>query len=740
MVKNFKTLGTRIVLCRKIEINNYERRVKMRRFFIILIVTTIGILTLVSCSKKQERLKYPRAKKVNVVDNYFGTKVADPYRWMEDINSPEVKKWIEEEKKLTDEYFSRIPFRDKIRKRLTELWNYEKYSMPSKVGDYYVFSYNSGLQEQSVVYVQKGLDGKPEVLLDPNKFSKDNSVILTGLFFSHDNKYFGYSISRGGSDWREFFVVDFKTRKPLPDHLKWIKFSGMAWYKNGFFYSRYDKPKKEEALKQANLYQKVYYHRIGTPQEKDILVYQDKGHPKRGFGVYVTPDEKYLILNVWESSSTGNRLYYKDLTKKNSEIVKLIDNPDAHFSFIAAKNGKFYILTDYKAPNYKLVLIDLNNPTRENWKDVIPEGKDRLEDVSYVGGKLFAMYLKDANSKVSVFTPDGKYLYDVELPGIGTVYGFRGKLEDKETFYTFTSFTYPPTIYRYDIEKNKSTLFKKSKVKFNPEDYVTKEVFYTSKDGTRVPLFIVHKKGLKLDGKRPTLLYGYGGFDIPMRPGFRVTMLPVLENDGVYAMACIRGGGEYGEKWHRAGMLENKQNVFDDFIAAAEYLINNNYTDSDHLAIFGGSNGGLLIGAVINQRPELFKVAIAAVGVMDMLRYQKFTIGWAWVSEYGSSDNPEQFKYLIKYSPLHNIKEGLPYPAVLVTTADHDDRVFPAHSFKYIATLQEKYKGPNPVLIRIETKAGHGGATGTTRTINYYTDILSFMFYNMGIEPYKNMK
>lgn len=712
----------------------------MRKIFILLVIVVMAVVSLVSCARKQERLKYPVAKKVNVVDDYFGTKVADPYRWMENIDSPEVKKWIQEEKKLTDEYFSKIPFRDKIRKRLTELWNYEKYSMPRKVGDYYVFSRNSGLQEQSVVYIQKGLDGKPEVLIDPNKFSKDNSVILTGVFFSNDLKYYGYSISRSGSDWREFFVVDFKTRKPLPDHLKWIKFSGMAWYKDGFFYSRYEAPKKGETLKAANVFQKLYYHRVGTSQDKDVLIYQDKEHPRRGFGAYVTPDEKFLIISVWEGASTGNMLYYKDLTRKNSPVVKLIDKADAHYDFVAHKDGKFYVLTDLNAPNYRLVLIDLKNPSRENWKDVIPESRNKLESVSYVGGKLIATYLKDANSKVSVFDPDGKYLYDIKLPGIGTVYGFGGKPTDKETFYTFTSFTYPPTIYHYDIEKNKTTLFKKSRVKFNPEDYVTEEVFYTSKDGTKVPMFIVHKKGLKMDGKRPTLLYGYGGFNIPMRPSFRLTMLPILENDGIYAMACIRGGGEYGEKWHRAGMLENKQNVFDDFIAAAEYLIKNKYTDSKHLAIFGGSNGGLLIGAVINQRPELFRVAVAAVGVMDMLRYQKFTIGWAWVGEYGSSDNPEQFKYLIKYSPLHNIKEGLPYPAVLVTTSDHDDRVFPAHSFKYIATLQEKYKGPNPVLIRIETKAGHGGATGTSRTINLYTDILSFVFYNMGIEPYKNMK
>ncbi len=712
----------------------------MKRLTPLALLLFVVAVALTHCGKRKG-LKYPVAKKVDVVDDYFGTKVADPYRWMEDINSPEVKKWIEAEKKLTETYFSKIPFRDKIRKRLRELWNYEKYSVPWKVGeDYYVFQKNSGLQEQSVVYIQKGLGGEPRVLLDPNKFSRDNSVLLTGLSFSRDMKYYSYSISRGGSDWREVFVVDFKTGRPLPDHLKWIKFSGTAWYKDGFFYSRYPEPKKGQSLKEANLYQKVYYHRAGTSQEEDELVYQDREHPRRGFSPYVTPDEKYLIISVWEGASTGNMLYYKDLTKENSPVVKLIDMPDAHFNFVGEADGKFYILTDLNAPNYRLVKVDLKKPSRENWKDVIPESEDKLENVSMVGGKFIAVYLKDANSVPRVFTREGRHLYDISLPAIGTAYGFGGRPWDKETFFVFTSFTYPPTVYRYDVEKNQVEVFKKSKVKFNPEDYETREVFYRSKDGTRVPLFIVHRKGLKLDGKRPTLLYGYGGFNIALRPGFRLTMLPILENDGVYAMACLRGGGEYGEKWHRAGMLENKQNVFDDFIAAAEYLIREGYTDPQHLAIFGGSNGGLLIGAVINQRPELFRVAVAAVGVMDMLRFQKFTIGWAWVSEYGSSDNPEQFKYLIKYSPLHNIKEGLPYPAVLVTTADHDDRVFPAHSFKYIATLQEKYKGPNPVLIRIETKAGHGGASGTTRLINYYTDVLSFIFYNMGIEPYKNVE
>ncbi len=707
----------------------------MKKFVFVILIAIIS--TFVFPSKKVLNLKYPKAKKVDVVDNYHGVLVKDPYRWMENMDDPDLKKWIEEEKKLTEEYFSKIPFREKIRKRLRELWNYERFTIPEKVGEYYVFSKNTGLQEQNVYYYQKGLNGKPEVLIDPNKFSNDGSVVLTGIYFSNDCRYFGYSISRGSSDWREFYLVDFRNKKKLKDHLMWIKFSGMAWYKDGFFYSRYDAPKGDNPLKASNIFQKVYYHKVGTPQSDDILIYEDKEHPKRGFGVYVTPDEEYLIISVWEGSSTGNRLFYKDLKKKGSKIHKLIDNDDSHFEFIGSDGKKFYILTDYKAPNFRLIAIDLENPSREHWMDIIPESKNKLESVSFLNRKFIAVYLQDAVSKVSVFSKEGKYLYDIKLPGVGTVYGFYGKPEDKETFFMFTSFTHPPTIYRYDVEKNRVYLFKKSKVKFNPDDFITKKVFYKSKDGTKIPLFIVHKKGIKLDSKRPTLLYGYGGFNISMRPSFRLTIIPLLENGGVYALACIRGGGEYGEMWHRAGMLSKKQNVFDDFIWAAKYLIKSNYTDSEHLAIYGGSNGGLLVGAVINQKPELFKVAIAAVGVMDMLRFQKFTIGWAWIGEYGVSSNPEQFKYLIKYSPLHNIKEGLPYPAVLVTTAERDDRVFPAHSFKYIATLQEKYKGENPVLIRIESKAGHGGATGTTRTIDLYTDILSFIFYNMGETPYR---
>jgi len=680
-----------------------------------------------------QNLEYPKSKKINHIDEYHGVKIKDPYRWLEDLNSEETKEWVEAQNKLTNSYLANIPYREKIKKRLTELWNYERYSTPFKVGDYYVFSKNDGLQEQNVYYIQKGINGKPEVLIDPNKFSADGSISLSGIFFSNDNKYLSYGISRGGSDWREFYVMELSTKKLLDDKIMWSKFSGNAWYKDGFFYTKYDEPKSGEELKQSNQFQKVYYHKVGTPQTQDELILEDKENPKRLFGVNVTDDEKYLIISVSEGSSSYNLLWYKNLSN-NSSIVKLIDSFDAEYNFIDNIDNKFLVLTNYQAPNNKLILIDLKNPSKENWKTIIPESKNVIQNVSRIGGKLIVTYLQDASSKVSVFTEDGNYLYDIKLPTLGTVFGFSGKNKDKETFYTFTSFTYPPIIYRYDVQNNKSTLFKKSNIKFNMEDYETKQIFYESKDGTKIPLFIVHKKGLKLNGNNPTLLYAYGGFNISQQPSFSIPRIPLLENNFVFALACLRGGNEYGEEWHKAGMLANKQNVFDDFIAAAEWLIKNKYTSSNKLAIQGASNGGLLIGAVINQRPELFKVAFPMVGVMDMLRFHKFTIGWAWVSEYGSSDNPEQFEYLLKYSPLHNI-QNTEYPATLVTTADHDDRVFPAHSFKYIATLQEKNIGKNPTLIRIETKVGHGAGTSTSKSIELYTDLWSFLFYNLGITP-----
>ncbi|MEW6508604.1 MAG: prolyl oligopeptidase family serine peptidase [Bacteroidota bacterium] len=693
------------------------------------------VIFLITSHIPAQSLKYPLTKKIEHTDNYHGTIVSDPYRWLEDDQSAETKKWVEIQNQLTFGYLEQIPFREKIKNRLTELFNYEKFSAPTKVGEYYVYSKNDGLQEQSVIYIQKGLEGEPEVFIDPNKFSSDGSVSLAGLSFSKDYRYASYMISKGGSDWREIFVIDVATKKLLQDHIKWSKFSGMAWYNDGFYYSRYNEPLPGDELKQANENQKLFYHKLGTPQSEDILILEDRENPKRLFGAFVTDDQRYLLINVAQGSSSYNGLMYKDL-ENNSEIKWLFNKFDARYSVIDNIDNKFLVITNYEAPNNKIIAVDPLKPGKENWATVIPESKNVIQNISVLDEKLLITYLQDANSKVRVYSIEGKYLYEVELPTLGTVSGFAGKKENTETFYTFTSFIYPPTVFKYDVRNNKSELFRKSNIKFDAAKYETKQIFYESKDGTKIPLFIVHKKGLNLDGNNPALLYAYGGFNISMLPGFSETRIPLLENNVVYAMACLRGGSEYGEAWHKAGMLENKQNVFDDFIAAAEWLIRNKYTSSNKLAIQGVSNGGLLVGAVVNQRPELFKVAFPQVGVMDMLRFHKFTIGWAWVSEYGSSDNPEQFKFLYAYSPLHNIKKKENYPATLVTTADHDDRVVPAHSFKYAATLQENNIGNNPTLIRIETKVGHGAGTSTSKTIELYADLWSFMFFNMGFTPY----
>lgn len=696
----------------------------------ILLFSAVIILS--SCTNP--KLKYPVSKKVDTTDNYFGTTVADPYRWLEDVDSEETKKWVDEQVKFTNSYLEKIPFRKKIEERLTQLWNYEKYSSPTKAGEYFIFEKNDGLQEQDVVYIQKGENGEPSLFLDPNTFSEDGSVSLAGLYISNDGKYCGYSISRGGSDWQELYVLSIPDGKLLEDKISWVKFSGMAWYKDGFYYSRYDEPKGENKLKAKNEYQKLYYHKLGTSQDADELVYSDIQNADRGVWASVSEDENYLILNIWQGSSDNNLIYYKDL-KNNSGIIKLIDNFDNQFSFIGNNKENWFVLTNKDAPNKRIIRFNPKNYSKMIPVEIIPESKNVIENVSIAGNSIIVSYLKDANSLISVFNLDGEKLHDVALPGIGTASGFDGKLESQEVYYNFTSFTYPRTIYKYDIEKNSSEVFRKPEIDFNVDDYITKQIFYKSKDGTEIPLFIVHKKGLEPDGNNPTLLYAYGGFNVAMQPSFRTTILPLLENNGVYAMACLRGGSEYGEEWHKAGMLENKQNVFDDFIAAAEYLINEKYTSKERLAIFGGSNGGLLVGAVMLQRPDLFKVAIPAVGVLDMLRFQKFTIGWAWVPEYGSSEDSTQFEYLIKYSPLHNVKSGVTYPATLITTADHDDRVFPAHSFKFAAELQNKHTGQNPTLIRIETKVGHGAGTSTSKSIEFYSDLFSFMFYNMNFTP-----
>ncbi|MBE0461659.1 MAG: S9 family peptidase [Candidatus Aminicenantes bacterium] len=707
----------------------------MRKNILVFIVLTT-IVFLPVCKKEakiesQVQVKYPVTKKVDHVDDYFGTKVEDPYHWLEDENAEEVKEWVEEQNKVTFAYLENIPFREKIRQRVTEVYNYPRYSSPFRAGEYYFFYKNDGLQNQSVIYIQKGLDGKPEVFIDPNKLSPDGTIRIGLVGFSNDNRYVAYSRSEAGSDWQELKVMEVESRKELSDHIQWVKFSGTSWHGNGFYYSGYDEPEEGQKLTARNKFQKIFYHKLGDSQEKDTLIYEDKDHPFRYKGVSVTEDEKYMFLSISEGTH-GNELYYRDLSLKNMEFQPLIKGFEFDSYVIDNAGDKFLVYTNMDAPNYKVILMDPQNPGIENWQTIVPEKPEVLRSANTVGGYMFCSYLKDAYTQVYQYDLTGKLVRGIELPTLGTAGGFYGKKEDKITFYTFNSFTFPPTIYKYDLASGKSEVFHKTEVKFNPEDYVAKQVFYSSKDGTKIPMFIVHKKGLKLNGNNPTYLYAYGGFNISLLPSFSPTNIVLLENGCIYAQPNLRGGGEYGEEWHKAGMLLNKQNVFDDFIAAAEYLIKEKYTSKDKLAIAGGSNGGLLVGACMTQRPDLYKVALPAVGVMDMLRYHKFTVGWGWVVEYGSSDEEEYFKNLYCYSPLHNIKEGISYPATLVTTADHDDRVVPAHSFKFISTLQENHIGKNPVLIRIETRSGHG-ASSTTKRIEEISDKFAFMFYNMGI-------
>ncbi len=686
-----------------------------------------------------EKLHYPKPRKVDHTDTYFGTVVADPYRWLENDNSPETARWVEEENRLTFGYLEKIPFRLKVKERLEKLYNYPKYSAPFRRGRYFFFSKNDGLQNQSVLYIQTGLMGKPEVFIDPNKFSEDGTARLSGFGLSKDGKYASYGISRSGSDWQEYHVMEVATRKVLPDVLKWIKFSRMAWQGNGFYYSRFPEPEKGKELSSKNENMRICYHKIGAPQSEDELVYEDKAHPQRFFSVDTTEDERFAFLSVSDESkgTRGNALFYRGASKGDRAFRPIIaDIGDDEFRVVDNLGSKFLIETNRNAPNGRVFLYDPAHPDEKSWKDVLSEKPEPLEGVSSAGGRLFATYLKDVTTRAYVYAPDGRLENEIALPGLGTAGGFRGEKDDKFVFYTFTSFNYPPTIFRYDIATRQTSVFRAPEIQnFSATDYETRQVFYSSKDGTRVPMFVVYRKGLKLDGNNPALLYGYGGFNISTAPVFSPLRLALLEQGFVYASANIRGGGEYGEKWHLAGTKLNKQNVFDDFIAAAEYLIANKYTSPARLAVQGASNGGLLVGAVINQRPDLFKVAIPQVGVMDMLRFHKFTIGSAWISDYGSSDNEAGLKALYLYSPLHNIKEGVQYPATLITTADHDDRVVPAHSFKYAATLQEKAgHGDNPILIRIETRSGHG-ASSTTKTLETTADIYTFIFYNLGITP-----
>ncbi|ARS42186.1 S9 family peptidase [Sphingobacteriaceae bacterium GW460-11-11-14-LB5] len=702
------------------------------------ILLSLFALSLFACNQgkkpaeKITLMKYPETKKDSTKDNYFGTTIADPYRWLENDTSAETKAWVIAENKVTQNYLEQIPYRADIKKRLTELWNYPKESAPFKVGEYYFFTKNDGLQNQSIWFIKKGLAGKEEIFLDPNKLTKDGTAAVSLLGFSHDKKYLAYSVAQAGSDWSNIYIMEVASKTKLADELKWTKFSGAAWKGDGFYYSKFDEPAKGTDLSAANKYQKVYFHKLGDQQQNDQLIFEDKSNPNLYFGANVTEDERFLVVYA-SAGTSGNALYYQDLKAPDSKIALLVKGFENNHSVVDNIGDKLLVNTDLGAENKQVVLVDPKNADPKNWQKIIPESKLALEGIGTGGGFLWASYLKDASTNIVQFDLMGKKIGDVKLPAIGTVGGFGGYKEDKEFFYTFTNFTTPGTIYRYDINKSESILYKKSDLQFNTDNYETKQVFYPSKDGTKVPMFIVHKKGIKLDGNNPVYLYAYGGFQISLTPGFSLSRMLFLERGGIYVQPSLRGGSEYGEAWHKGGMLAKKQNVFDDFIAAAEYLVKEKYTNPAKIAISGGSNGGLLVGACMTQRPDLFKVALPAVGVLDMLRYHKFTVGWGWAVEYGSSDKKEDFDYLIKYSPLHNLKSGVNYPATLITTADHDDRVVPAHSFKFAATLQEKYKGENPVLIRIETKAGHGAGKPTTKLIEEAADVWSFVFQNLGM-------
>ncbi|CAN5708510.1 prolyl oligopeptidase family serine peptidase [soil metagenome] len=682
----------------------------------------------------QTKIEYPKTKSVDQTDDYHGTRVADPYRWLEDDNSAETKAWVESQNKVTFGYLNRIPEREQLKKRLTELWNYEKYSAPFKEGRHYFYYKNDGLQNQSVLYVADSVSDKGRVLLDPNKLSTDGTVALSGLAISDDGKLMAYGLAAAGSDWQEWHFRDVETGKDLPDVLQDIKFSGASWTKDGkgIFYSRFPRTDERAKLSAINYFQKLYYHVLGTPQSEDALIYERPDDKEMGVGGDVTEDGKWLVVYVTKGTAPMNMIFVKDLSKADSKIIPVVDRLEADYSDIGNDGSKFYFRTDKDAPRGRIVMVDVLDKNL-TWKEIVPQAKETLQGANFINNQFVGSYLKDAYTQFRIYDIKGKLVRNVELPGIGTAGGFGGKRYDTETFYTYSSFNTPPTIYRYDMKTGESEVFRKSDVKFDPNNYEVKQVFYASKDDTKIPMFIVYKKGLKLDGNNPTLLYAYGGFNISLTPGFSVSRLVWMENGGVYAVPNLRGGGEYGEEWHKAGTKLNKQNVFDDFISAAEYLIKNKYTRPEKLAISGGSNGGLLIGVVLNQRPDLFGAALPAVGVMDMLRFQKFTIGRAWTSDYGSSDNPKEFAAIYKYSPLHNIKKGTKYPAVLVTTADHDDRVVPAHSFKYAATLQEAQAGDAPVLIRIETKAGHGAGKPTAKVIEEQADIYGFLMKNLGM-------
>ncbi len=683
----------------------------------------------------QTKLKYPDSRRVAQVDDYFGVKVPDPYRWLEDDNSAETKAWVEAQNKVTFEYLNTIPQRESIRKRLTELWNYEKYGAPFKRGNKYFYYKNDGLQNQSVLYIADSIEDPGRVFLDPNKLAADGTAALSGVSFTHDGKYMAYGVAFSGSDRTEWHVKDVATGQDLNDTLRPNRQGGIAWMKDnsGFFYSRFPDAEKGKELKSQNFFQKLYFHKIGTPQDEDYVVYERPDNKEYFVGSGVTEDGNFLIINVGKGTGPQNMVYFKNLTMEKAPIIPVVDELKNDYSFVGNDGSKFYFKTDLDAPRARLVMRDVLDRSA-GWKEVVPQAAETLQSVDFLNNQFVLNYLKDAYTQIKIVDLGGKFVREVKLPGIGTAGGFGGDRFDTETFYSYSSYNSPPTIYRYDMKSGKSTLFRQAKVGFNPKDYVVKQVKYTSKDGTTVPMFIVHKNGIKLDGNNPTLLYGYGGFNISQTPGFSVSRVVWMEMGGVFAVANLRGGAEYGESWHEAGTKLKKQNVFNDFISAGEWLIANKYTNNKKLAIQGGSNGGLLVGAVLNQRPDLFGAALPAVGVMDMLRFTKFTIGWAWTSDYGSPEKEDEFRALYAYSPYHNVKPGTKYPATMVTTADHDDRVFPAHSFKYAAALQAAQAGDAPTIIRIETKAGHGAGKPTAKVIEEQADIYGFLFKNLGMK------
>jgi prolyl oligopeptidase len=704
----------------------------MKLRIIMACVLTAGII---SGCKQEVKIVYPTTSIVEQNDDYFGTIVADPYRWLEDDNSEETAEWVAAQNLITQDYLSKIPFRDALKTRFEKIWNFPRYGVPFKKGERYFYFKNDGLQNQSVLYMRESLEDEPQVLLDPNTLSDDGTIALANISPSTDGQLLAYSISRGGSDWNEIVVMRIADRSMLTDTILWVKFSGISWYGDGFFYSAYDAPAQGQKLSGANQFHKVYYHKLGTPQSEDQLIFQDTENPQRNFYAGLTEDERFVFISESQSTS-GNALYVKDLMNKNSVFVKIAEGFENDFQPVDHIDGKILVLTNYNAPLQQLVMIDPANPSPEAWVKVIPESENVLQSVSLVGDLMLATYLENANSKAYFYDYQGNKVRELELPSIGTLAGFSGEKGVQTAFYGFTSFTFPSSVYKYDLPTHVSTVYSTSEVDFDPEAYVTEQLFFTSKDGTKVPMFVVYRKDLKKNGKNPVLLYGYGGFNISLTPSFSIARLPFLENGGIYVTVNLRGGGEYGESWHKAGTKLSKQNVFDDFIGAAEYLISEKYTNPDKIAILGGSNGGLLVGACMTQRPDLFKVAIPIVGVLDMLRYQNFTIGWAWADDYGRSDESEEmFRYLLGYSPLHNIKEGVSYPATLAITADHDDRVVPAHTFKFMAELQAKHQGSNPVLVRIETKAGHGAGKPTSKMIEESADMYSFIMQNLGMKP-----